>query len=182
MRRFLLSCGLLSLVLALGSAPQVRADVMDNFEYTETISGDLYDLVWQLPASPTPDDFLSGDAFVVVTGVTSTLFINGISQGTNPDEFFFANSNSPTFPFLAGGFASLSNLLGGFNLTSGSQLYTGDESAPTFTTGKYAIGDIFTDNEGTLVISATPEPSSLLFTAAGLAGLLALAARKRAAA
>lgn len=178
MRRHLLVSSLLLAVLALVCAPQVRATMTDTFVYTETITYDdelgTATLVWQLPASPTPspENVSLGTSFTL-DDVPVVGYFNGSEVFSELDSFTFYSTSSE------GGFEDAS-----FD-TVGLQLYTGSESAPTFTVGYYPnLYDYNFDAYGTLVIYATPttpttpEPSSLVLFGSGLIAIGGLLRRK----
>jgi hypothetical protein len=163
MRRFLV-VPVVALVAFLLVAPtQLRADGFDSFTFTDTTIDNNFALVmtWQLPASPTPDAPISNVSFAIFD-VSVWQILNGV-QGTVSDSMVFLNA-SAGYPFqFFDQFASL----------SGVNLYSGDETSPTFIPGTYSGFDVFhTDLSGTIPASAsltiaTPEPSSVLLLCIG---------------
>lgn len=169
--------GVLKSIFAIGLmailwAPQVRADGIDFFDYTEnTVAGPL-NLEWQLPESPSLDaSSFTGSSFTVAmdTGLYS---FDGITAPF-ADTFTFLSADS------GGGLNDLFGDSGLVLVTAlGDQMYTGDTSSPTFASGSYDIVDLATGSSGTLVIS-TPEPSALLLLCVGLCGVVTVSLRRR---
>ncbi len=93
-------------LVALCAAPQVRADGVDTFTFTES-SGDLVaSLVWQLPASPILDSSSYTDTGFTIAADSVSYFLEG--------PFSFSDTFSDTFTFSntdAGG--GVSDSLGG---------------------------------------------------------------------
>jgi len=141
---------IVSNVLAL-SASRAKADAEDVFTYTSYV-GNVF--IWDLPSSPIPSSYVLLDAFTIDDVPFSE---NGVPQTSGSFVFF-------SYPAYDGGFTAPDMS------PSGIQLYSGSEEAPTFLPGTY----MFPLDEGTLVIAATPEPSSLLLFGTGLLALLGL--------
>jgi hypothetical protein len=154
-------------LLLMFSAPQLRADGggIDTFTFTEQLdSSNTLSVVWQLPASPTPDASVDDIGFISTTD--ASYFLNGCYQATASNAFLFLSNDT------GGGF--IDSFL--FGLGGVSQLYSGSESNPTFIAGTYGGYDsINLSASGGLMPAsltiATPEPSSLLLL---LCGFLAL--------
>jgi len=172
MNRFLLACGLAVAPLLLLSAPQVRADGIDTFTFTETVGTDTTVLTWQLPAIPIPDA-IAPDTFFVTLAVQTAVSVNGVVQPTvSEDFFFFANG------FNSGGLAEDQF---GFFLAGVGPVFSGTPDTPSFTCGTYSgldSGSVFDGASETLVIS-TPEPSVFLMVFAGLIALFGGVALKK---
>ncbi len=69
---------------------------------------------------------------------------------------------------------------GGFDLFTGTQIYTGPESAPVFSVGSYTgLGLPGLSTGGVLTFTAVPEPSTWAMMLAGFVGLGVLTAATR---
>ena len=164
MKRSLIYSGLLVACLLLVAIGPVRADTLDTFTYTS--GGATF--VWQLPASPTPLYFNTGDDHFTVELDTFTL--DGIDLTESSILDFFGSGNLGGFEFTATPFLLAQ--------TTGDPLFTGALGTPTFAPGTYSLTDFaFSDSgvPGTLVITspaAVPEPSGLLLFACGMLGLI----------
>lgn len=164
--------GVVALVLAM--APQVRADGIDNFTFTESLGGgNTLVVTWSLPSSPTTTTFTPGYGYGI-TGANLTYTLNGVVETTTSNTIigFYLSAASVNSGGAYGGLeiVDLSSCCGVIYAAStsdpGVQLFTGD---PTFTLGNYTLTDVAYGNSypATLVIS-TPEPSTLLLLLAGL--------------
>jgi hypothetical protein len=153
----------LAAVVGLLGTSRAMADSIDTFTYN--FAGNTF--AWDLPASPVPDGSLPGYSFEIDNVSYSE---NGVPE---PPEIF-------TFFSLAegGGFAVGENLI----LDAyGEQLYSPTESVPTFLTGTYELANGGPDGPlGTLVISSTPEPTSLLLLGTGMLALSGILKKRRA--
>jgi len=115
---------------------------------------------WSSLASPVVSDFMSGSYFSESTSMGDMTFNNG------------------------GGFSGSIYL---DNLASTQQVYSGDESSPTFLVGTYIgleYNDSFIASPATLTISAiapVPEPESYAMILAGLGLMGFMVCRKRSA-
>jgi len=154
-----LKCGALLATFVLLAVLPAHADSGDTYSFT--LSGPV-SASWTMSENPTPAGFESGTAFVVEA---TDLMVGGLAA---PDMMCFFNIND------MGGlnsFVALPDLIG-------PQIYTGDESNPTFQTGTYYFTNWETGQQETLRITQTPEPTTILLLFSGLA-LLGLK-RKRA--
>jgi hypothetical protein len=134
-----------------------------------TISGD-YSASFQLDSNPTPDDFSSGTSFTLwdVPGFPDAAF------GIADLEFWNASS--------MGGLTITDFWGGGLTLfdATGTQLYSGPESAPTFIAGVYSLTELGGGGTYRLTIAAPgiPEPAVWAMMIAGF-GVAGAAMRRR---
>jgi len=162
-------------LMALCAAPQVRADGVDTFTYTEGFGDSVVTLVWQFPASPILDPSSYTDTGFTIAADSVSYFLEGTF-------FSFSDTFSDTFTFSntdAGG--GVNDSLGSFALSTAQfdQFYYLDgERNPTFRSGTYQVTNAFDLFPGTLVIS-TPEPSALTLFCVGLCAMLFVSFRKR---
>jgi PEP-CTERM motif len=111
---------------------------------------------WDQDFAPTPLAYANGVYTAVgVWNYTDTL------GGMDPYVFYFSTAESGGWQDAAGDFAP-----------TGAQVYGGSEAAPVFSAGSYAEGD------GTLTLTAAPEPSAWAMMLVGF-GLVAAARRRR---
>lgn len=161
-------------VVALLSPAQTRADSIDQFTYHSGRNT----FTWQLPDSPhVARGAFDVDEWFVLTPVK--VFKNAAPQAAAHLVFLSAARGGGLRLILQNQYVSI----GG----SGPELFSGDESAPTFLPGTFALTD-FTSYwgkmVGTLTIAAAdlsiaaPEPSSLLLLVAALVSLALLLCRK----
>ncbi len=160
-------------LVALCAAPQVRADGVDTFTYTESSGGFVASLVWQLPASPILDSFSYTDTGFTIGADSVSYFLEGTFLFSFSDTFTFSNTDA------SGGVNdSLDGVFFALSTAQFDQFYLGGESNPTFTPGTYQVTNAFGSLPGTLVIS-TPEPSALTLFCVGLCAMLFVSFRKR---
>jgi len=165
-----IAAGFLALLATAIVVPTARADGA-TLDFTYQSDGNTFE--WQLPASPViapadvdvlgAIDFEIDDVAVSENGGPSILetliFISTVSLG----GFYDASIPAATY---------------------GAQVYRGAESAPTFVPGTYDLTDYGITGydssglPGTLEITATPEPSSLLLLAIGVLGVAGLSKKR----
>ena len=161
-------------LVALCAAPQVRADGVDTFTYTENYGDLVASLVWQLPASPILDSSSYTDTGFTIGADSVSYFLEGTFLFSFSDTFTFSNTD-------AGGGVydnSLDVVFFALSTAQFDQFYLGGESNPTFTPGTYQVTNALNSLPGTLVIS-TPEPSALTLFCVGLCAMLFVSFRKR---
>jgi PEP-CTERM motif len=165
-RRLLAICFLIA-IFGLFSASRAKADDVFTYQF----EGNTF--TWQLPGSPSivsPDTFFAGSYFEIEDVPFSE---NGGADMQGTLDFYEAPNHGGGFQLFP--VDSFNPILNAF----GSQLYTGGEGSPTFTLGTFQLNDDGAGGPaGTLVISSTPEPSSLLLVGGGMLALLGFA-RKR---
>jgi hypothetical protein len=146
-----LKCGALLATFIFLAVLPARADSGDT--YTFNLSGPI-SASWTMSENPTPLFSESGTVFAVNS---TDLVVDGMSVS---DILCFFNIND------LGGLNSVVVLPDLF----GPQIYTGDESNPTFLTGvfNFSMDDGQTE---TLSITPTPEPTTILLLCAGIAML-----------
>jgi hypothetical protein len=169
MRRGVLCSFFAMALIAFFCAPQLRADGIATFTYTDPTLA--LTVVWTLPEHPSTDPTFSPDS-------SDGLF--SISSATPADTFVFFNSSSNAAPGYPNG--GLIDFLGLYLTTpGGDQFFKGDVSNPTFVPMAFygdVTNNLIGDTGGTLVIT-TPEPSVLLLLFAGLCALLIVSFRGR---
>jgi hypothetical protein len=120
-----------------------------------------------LDASPTPSNFDPGNYFVL-SGVSGT--INNVSTT------FDLGFGSPSYFF---NFGLLNNVIGIGFVSTGTSLFTGAESAPTFKLGTFTLTPNTPGPNYTLSITAVPEPASWAMLLAGFGALGMMVRRRR---
>ncbi|MET3712165.1 hypothetical protein ABIC65_002877 [Sphingomonas trueperi] len=120
-----------------------------------------------LDASPTPPVVDPGNYFVLA-GVTGT--INNVSTT------FDLGFGSPSYFF---NFGLINNVIGTGFVSTGTSLFTGPESAPTFKLGTFSLTPNTPDPDYTLTITAVPEPASWAMLLAGFGALGMMVRRRR---
>ena len=119
-------------------------------------------IIFSLNSSPTPS-VVSPGAFFRMDGVTGT--VNGVSSTFNLG--FGSSSYSNNFGFL-------NPTVGTGFLTTGLQLYTGTEAAPTFKLGTFQSREGYSFS----ITSAVPEPGTWVMMLFGI-GAIGAAMRYR---
>jgi hypothetical protein len=148
-----LKCGALVAAFVFLAVLPARADSGDTYQFTMT--GPVT-ASWTMSENPTPYYYEQGTVFLAVA---PDLVVDGSSDPS--DILCFFNLGD------LGGLNSI-NLLPDF---FGPQVYSGDESAPTFMTGTYYFTMDSTDQIETLQITPAPEPGTILLLCSGLAAL-----------
>ena len=157
--------------LSAGSAKadSITTTTVDNFTFIPT-SGPTY--AWSIAVPvivtiPQPNNsFVVNDISYTADGAPATadFVFYSASKGGG-----FILANTPTTYLIS---------------EYGPALYTGPETAPTFTLGTFTLTDALGTPNGTIDISevtstATPEPSTLLLTGLGIVGLFWVARKRR---
>lgn len=157
----LMRFSLASLVLlsAIAIPAAAHASSIDNF----TITNGTHTLSFSLPSSPLHIDGSYPDNFFVINAIPA--IYDGVPV---TDEFFGCYTAD-----AGGGF-----LDGFFGQPFGGQYFTGDVLSPTFLPGVYDYLDEAGNPMGTITISATPEPSSLILLGSGILGVAGFSRRR----
>jgi hypothetical protein len=148
-----LKCGALVAAFVFLAVLPARADSGDTYQFTMT--GPVT-ASWTMSETPTPYYYEEG---IVFLAEAPDLMVDGTSDSSDILCFFNVGD--------LGGLNSI-NLLPDF---FGPQVYSGDESAPTFMTGTYYFTMDSTDQIETLQITPAPEPCTILLLGSGLAAL-----------
>jgi hypothetical protein len=148
-----LKCGALVATFIFLAVLPARADsgATYNFDLSGPVSA-----TWTMSENPTPIYVEEGTAFVVNA---PDLVVDGVAVVGDALCFF----NLSDF----GGLKSIVALPDFF----GPQIYTGDESNPTFQTGEYKFSLWETGQTETLNVTQAPEPATFLLLFSGLAAL-----------
>jgi hypothetical protein len=121
---------------------------------------------FQVDSNPIPTEFGNGGFDLPFSNFSYSL--NGLPVAIAPTFIrFFTASNGGGFGICFNG-TTVANCTEGLgNVTFGPQLYTGQNSAPTLSTGA------FTFDQGNITVQANtiPEPSTLVMLATALMGL-----------
>jgi hypothetical protein len=148
-----LKCGALVAAFVFLAVLPARADSGDTYQFTMT--GPVT-ASWTMSENTTPYYYEEG---IVFLAEAPDLMVDGTSDSSDILCFFNVGD--------LGGLNSI-NLLPDF---FGPQIYSGDESAPTFMTGTYYFTMGSTDEIETLQITPAPEPCTILLLGSGLAAL-----------
>jgi hypothetical protein len=169
MLRRLIVTFFLATISGLVFAGPARADGVE-LTFTYTFDGNTY--VWELPADPTAGSFTPVPG-MLIDFQPFAYTLNTLPQAPAILDFF----NGPG----QGGGLQISTSTNAIILdASGAQIYgsTGcsmPEDCPSFVLGKFPLStDVPGDGPGTLVISAVPEPGTLLLMGAGMLALAAI--------
>jgi hypothetical protein len=186
MRRGVLCSFFVAALIAFFCAPQLRADGIATFTYTDSTGTLTY--VWTLPVQPTLDpSFLSpgilGAGSFTITTNTLVITSGGTTLGPQSDIINFFDANTPNVGSTNnGGLLDIGALI--LTTSAGDQFFSGTASNPFFVPMAF-IGDVTNsstlfggDTGGTLIIS-TPEPSALVLLFVGLCTLLIVSFRGR---
>ena len=144
------------LSLALASAPISRASAGEIlFQIIGTGLFPDQSATFELPQSPVPDSVVAAQYFIIdsVPGKIG----NNEATDLGPMTFYAA----PHGGLTAGGLYDL----------SGDQLFTGAESAPTFTPGVYTLANSLSESIDFVTLTAVPEPATWAMMLMGFAGL-----------
>jgi hypothetical protein len=144
-----LKCGALLATFILLAVLPAHADSGDTYSFT--LSGPL-SASWTMSENPTPMFSEDGTVFAVQS---TDLVVDGLSVS---DILCFFNESD------SGGLNSAVVLPDFF----GPQVYSGDESNPTFLTGVYYLS-MDDGQQETLCITQTPEPTTILLLFSGVA-------------
>ena len=152
------------LAFALLISPLAKADTL---EFNITGASNTYSFF--LDSTPLVGSSLAGFSFTV----------NNID--ITVDDLFGATSDITFFSTARGGGLSLLNLPGGKVDLTGSQLYSGTESAPSFEPGgPFPLSDRAGDPFDLTITNVTvPEPGTLTLLATGALATLGFVRRKR---
>ncbi len=148
-----LKCGAILAAFVFLTVLPARADSGDTYQFTMT--GPVT-ASWTLSENPTPYYYEEGIVFLAEA--PDLVFDGAADPG---DILCFFNLGD------LGGLNSV-NLLPDF---FGPQVYSGDESAPTFILGTYYFTMDSGDQIETLKISQAPEPGTMLLLGSGLVAL-----------
>jgi hypothetical protein len=147
-----LKCGALVASFIFLAVLPAHADSGDTYSFT--LTGPV-SASWTMAENPTPVDFESGTVF---TADPTNLVVDGAPVS---DVLCFFNISD----------------LGGLNSMIvlpdliGPQIYSGDESNPTFLTGTFYFTNWETGASETLCVTPTPEPTTILLLFSGIAML-----------
>jgi PEP-CTERM motif len=148
-----LKCGAILAAFVFLAVLPARADSGDTYQFD--MSGPVT-ASWTMSENPTPYYYEEGTVFLVEA---PDLMVDGSSDPSDILCFFSLGD--------LGGLNSI-NLLPDF---FGQQIYTGDESNPTFQTGTYYFTMDTTNQIETLNITTAPEPGTILLLCSGLAAI-----------
>ncbi len=163
-----------------------------TFSFVPTAGAAAETVSFMLPT--VPDVYVADDYSTYRQSPGATQFENNsdlyvfYADLFNPSTYLASSLPALDFDFAYSYYLSPGNPVSGIYAFTGVQLYTGSEASPSFTPGTYTLAYApsfsqgyvdATDNQTiSLTIAATPEPSSLLLIATGLA-CTGVAARRR---
>jgi hypothetical protein len=193
MFRFLLPLTIAALVATTAGAAPITISVSGQFPSSITAVPPLaapnatFSISFVVDSNPTPSNMTSTGFDAPFSGFSYRL--NGAPVGSTAQfiRFFTASDNGLFSVF----FGPESGFMNGIPIPifefQGPQLFTGTTSAPVFgfgtvqTTGwTYSDAQNFASPSGNLPVTATPEPSSLFLSGAGLGAALFGVVRRRA--
>jgi PEP-CTERM motif len=157
--RRLTRCLLVVGLMATGSLLVVQSASADTLHYV--ITGPVGTATFDLPQTPVVVSSTGQDFLVTVNNGSANLW--GYNLSVPPFQLEFSNLS-------AGGGLGIDVPFGDLQLT-GSQMFTGPDSAPVLSTGTFQLSG------GTTVTVTTPEPSTLLLLGCGLTALVVLCKR-----
>lgn len=172
MKRTLWTLALVGTFLLVSAASAKADQILDYTLTADTSSTPL--ATWDMSQTPTPSCPPPGPCYLSGVYFAENVNISIDGAPAIPDTLVFFNS----FTGLA-----LNDINMDIPEFLGDQLYTMDESAPTMSTGSFALVDDGTTGVAgtkyTLKVSTVPEPSSLLLLATGLICMSAVIVRRR---
>jgi|HubBroStandDraft_6_1064221.scaffolds.fasta_scaffold398219_2 hypothetical protein len=135
-----------------------KADSIDGFTLTEF----GHTITWLLPSSPTPDDS-SSPHFFTLDDVP--VYYDGVLAMADYIQFSITSFGGGVVVDIAG--VDFNGLPDPF-LATGTQLFSGPTSSPTFLTGQYSLQGEHSQVIGPATLVITPEPCTFLLLASGM--------------